>query len=529
LDTVLIVGAGPSGLVLALALLQRGIPFRIIDEKEGPSENSKALAIHARTLELFEKLEVIEPFLAKGKRVHYLILHRGKKEYPFEIKEDFLQDTTYPFVLALPQSETEHILIEALVKLGGRVEWTTKFLSCENNRAELSTKEKVAFDWLIGCDGGKSTVRKFLKLPFEGAELAETFLIVDVKGKANVKDSSLHFFLSSHGLMGLIPFQQGLNRLIFALNENEKIDENIQAIQVQIERRGGGGCLIPEKIEWFSLFKIHRRMVRKLRVGNCFLVGDSAHIHSPAGGQGMNTGIQDAYNLAWKIAQVIQGISPSNLINSYEQERLPIAKHVLNGTTRLTQILTFVQKRGLISVFFALFLLFKKIAARRAVRNLTELAVAYSKNPYIEKTAYDAFWRGPKCGERAPNVLLQNGKFLFNILNKKTSSLLLFRDTEIFEGVLSRNLDYLGPSEASHANTFQNPSVGEESRAHPRLVFQNKGFEILILKDANLMKAYHANKDSVYFIRPDGVIGYRSRKLNKDKLKKYLSKVFILT
>lgn len=486
MNQALIVGAGPTGLVLALALLQRGISVRIIDEKEGPSIHSKAFGIHARTLEIFAKLGVITSFLEKGTQVNSIIFHRGAKEYIFHLEEKYLSDTPYPFVLMLPQSETEQILIEAIVKLGGRVEWKTKLLSLKENLAALSTTENVPFDWLFGCDGGKSLVRHLVKLPFEGIELAENFLIVDVEGKANVDKLSAHFFFSKQGLMGLIPLRPALNRLIFPLKANEKIEENLQSIQFQLEKRGKD-CLKLEKIKWFSYFTIHRRMVRTVRVGNCFLAGDAAHIHSPAGGQGMNTGIQDAFNLAWKVAQIIQGISPAHLIESYEQERLPIAKKVLKGTTLFTKFLAFVQKTGLFSLFFFVFFTIKKIAGRKLTRGLTELSVAYNKNSFIKKSLLDFFWCGPKSGERAPDVVLENGEHFFNYLNKTQAIVLLFEEREIIK---------------------------------------NRGFETLVLKDARLMKAYHARKDSLYFIRPDGVIGYRAQKFNKKELEKYLLSIF---
>jgi 2-polyprenyl-6-methoxyphenol hydroxylase-like FAD-dependent oxidoreductase len=486
-DNILIVGAGPTGLVLALALLQRGISVRLIDEKPGPSIHSKAFGIHARTLEILAKLGVVSSFLEKGNKAHAIIFHREKKECIFKLEEKYLKDTPYPFVLMLPQSETEHILGHEVLQWGGRVEWKTKLIGIENGTAILSTGERLNFNWLIGCDGGRSTVRHLLKIPFEGVEFSETFLIVDIEGKSEATMPSPHFFFSKQGLAGLIAFKPELNRVILPLKADEEIEENLSAIQSELKKRGCGEFFIPEEIKWFSHFKIHRRMVNKLREGNCLLAGDAAHIHSPVGGQGMNTSIQDAFNLAWKLSQVIKGISPSHLINSFELERLPVAKKVLKGTTAFTRVLNFVQKTGFFPLFFFILFLIRKFFRKAVTRGLTELSLTYKKSLYIEKTVQDFFWKGPKAGERAPNVILKNKKNFFEYLNHPESTLLIFHENERLEG---------------------------------------KGYKLLVLNDPNLMSIYHACEKSIYFIRPDGVIGYRRHRIHVKKIQQYLLKMF---
>jgi 3-(3-hydroxy-phenyl)propionate hydroxylase len=482
MDKTLIVGAGPTGLVLGLALLQRGIPVRIIEEREGPSKHSKALAIHARTLEILAKLGVIAGFLEKGGKARSIVLHGGGKENRFEL--DFLEDTPYPFVLILPQSETEKILVEAIYKLGGKIEWNSKLVSIEQNQALLSTQEKITFDWLIGSDGGRSSVRHLLHLPFKGYEFQETFLIADIERTAPVADVSPHFFLSKKGLVGVIAFPPFYCRLIVPLRQGEEISENAHDIQKKLIERECGEFFSSEKVKWISYFKIHRRMVDRMRLGNCFLAGDAAHIHSPAGGQGMNTSIQDAFNLAWKLSMVIRGTAKASLLDSYERERLPIARQVLRGTTRFTRLLTIVQKTGCFWILFFFLRLVNRFFKRKVVRSLTELSYSYKKSQYIQQPLRDMFWGGPKAGERAPNVKLQSGEDFFEYLNQKNPVLLLF------------------------AENFS---------------FKSDFFEILVIKDANLKKVYRAQNDSAYFIRPDGVIGYRSRSLKANQLKKYFA------
>jgi hypothetical protein len=271
------------------------------------------------------------------------------------------------------------------------------------------------------------------------------------------------------------------------LKGEERIGEDLASIQEALKKRGCAHFLMPEQIKWISYFQIHRRMVHKMRIGNCFLAGDAAHIHSPAGGQGMNTSIQDAFNLAWKLSLVAKDMARDQLLDSYEKERLPVAKKVLDGTTRFTQLLGFVQNRGFFSPFFLLLFFIKTFFRRRVVRSLAELSFVYKKSFYIHEPIRDLFWGGPKSGERAPNVHLENGKDFFWYLNSLSPILLLFEENPVLKG---------------------------------------EGFEILVINDSNLKKAYKGNKKSVYFIRPDGVIGYRSRCLKVGEVKSYLLKIF---
>jgi hypothetical protein len=340
---------------------------------------------------------------------------------------------------------------------------------------------------MIACDGGKSPIRHFLNLPFKGYELQETFLIIDVEGRSKAKDASPNLFVSKNGLVGVIAFKPGLSRLIFPMSKNKKISEDLSSIKEELNTRGCRNFFIPSKVKWFSYFKIHRRMVDKMRVGTCFLSGDAAHIHSPAGGQGMNTSIQDAFNLAWKLSLVIKGIAKDQLLDSYELERLPIAQKVLNGTTRLTQLLNFVQNTGCFFILFLILFFINHFFKRQVIRNLAELSYIYKKSPFIQEPLRDIFWGGPKCGERAPNVKLKNGKDLFEYFNHQNPFLLLFEDNKSLKDLKC---------------------------------------DILVIRDASLKKAYKAKENSGYFIRPDGVIGYRSRNLKDTEIKRYLSNLF---
>lgn len=486
MKNILIVGAGPTGLVLSLALLQRNIAVRIIDEKDKPSEHSKALAIHPRTLEILAKLKVADLFVERGRKAYSLTFHREEHEQKFKI--DHLEDTPYPYILILPQSETEKILIEAFEKMGGNIEWNSKLVGLDGNNAILSNQEKIPFDWIIACDGGRSSIRQYLDFSFKGYELEETFLIVDVEGPSKAKDASPHLFFSKKGLVGVIAFKSCLSRLILPMPKNKKVSENIHSIKEELDQRGCRNFISPEQVRWFSYFKIHRRMVNKFRIGNCFLVGDAAHIHSPAGGQGMNICIQDAFNLAWKLSLVLNNVAKTQLLDSYEAERFPIARKVLKHTTHATQLLDFIQSTGYFSLIFFILFFVKNFFKRKISRGLTELSYVYKKSLFIQEPWRDIFWRGPKCGARAPNVKLENGKDLFDYFQYQNPFLLLFEDNDTLKELQC---------------------------------------EILVIKDEKLKKAYKAKANSVFFIRPDGVIGYRSRNLKKAEIKSYLSNIFL--
>ncbi len=479
MSRIVVVGAGPSGLALALTLYRNGIPVRLIDEKQGPSTHSKALAIHARTLELFAKLGLIDPFLEKGKKAHSITLHKDNKAYALTVEP--FSDTPYPFILVLSQAETEKILAEALLKCGGSIEWNKKMVGLEGNEALLSPDERIPFDWLIGCDGGKSSVRKLLKAPFVGNELPETFLIIDVQGKSTFNDSSPHFFFSKKGVLGTFAFDPPLHRLILPLREGKVIGSTIEEIENEIRQRGCTSLHV-NNLEWISNFKIHRRMVSQMRFGKCFLAGDAAHIHSPAGGQGMNMSIQDAFNLGWKLSLVTKKLAPENLLDSYEKERLPIAKRVLKNTTRITQLLTFVQRTNWFTPLLFTLKIINSLFRKKVSRALMELSYRYP----IKEPLRNLFWRGPKAGRRAPDLLLEDNSHFFDTLNLQPT-LLLFQE---------------------------NPHL------------KSPAYTTLILPDKNLMRTYHATPDSVYFIRPDGVIAYRRRTLHKPALLHALSPYF---
>jgi 2-polyprenyl-6-methoxyphenol hydroxylase-like FAD-dependent oxidoreductase len=334
--TVLIIGTGPTGLTLALDLLRRKIQCRLIEASETPFTGSRGKGVQPRTLEIFDDLGIIEPIVAAGGLYPRLRIHIG----PFSIRGGSLgsskpptASTPYPNLWMVPQSRTEAILRERLGALGGRVEFNTAIVNFRQDQngvdATLSTGETVRVDFLIGCDGAHSTVRKALGLKLEGETIDEKpMLVADVEVDGlNRQDWHIWPFVKG-GAMGLCPLP---NTPLFQLTAKaQTMGINVE----EVVHRATGHRI--GRIAWQSIYQPAVRMVNRYRVGRVFLAGDAAHVHPPAGGQGLNTGVQDAYNLGWKLAHVMRG-GPESLLDTYESERLPVAAAVLGLSKHLYQ------------------------------------------------------------------------------------------------------------------------------------------------------------------------------------------------
>ncbi|MGH9342730.1 MAG: FAD-dependent monooxygenase [Terriglobia bacterium] len=333
---VLIVGAGPTGLTLALDLARRQIAFRLIEASDRPFEGSRGKGIQPRTLEIFEDLGIIDPILAAGGRYPKFRIHLG----PLSLRAGSLgsshepsETIPYPNLWMLPQSRTEAILRDQLRLLGHEVEFgkaLAKFDQDEGGiRATVSCGETMRAAFLIGCDGGHSTVRKTLGLKLEGEAIDEKpSLVADVEiDGLDHRDWHLWPFTKA-GAIGLCPLP---NTSLFQLiAKAETIGGNIEDALCKATGYRVG------RIAWRSIYHPSVRMVGRYRVCRVFLAGDAAHVHPPAGGQGLNTGVQDAYNLGWKLANVVRG-GPDSLLDTYESERLPVAAAVLGLSKRLHQ------------------------------------------------------------------------------------------------------------------------------------------------------------------------------------------------
>jgi 2-polyprenyl-6-methoxyphenol hydroxylase-like FAD-dependent oxidoreductase len=406
---VLIAGAGPVGLVMAIELARYGVAVRIIDKAPQRTDKSKALVVWSRSLELLERAGCSSRLVDAGYKVNSInISADGKSIARFTL--DGLP-TAYPYGLMIPQSDTERILDEFLNSLGLKVERTielTRFTPSDDKVVSIlrhadGAEEIAETSWLIGCDGAHSTVRHQLGIEFHGETSLINWILADIHLENIPRVPETNVVWHSDGLLVTFPIAEDRYRVVADVgvvpeNSNPSAEPTLEEVQAILDRRFPGGVRATSPI-WLSSFRINERKVTDYRAGHVFLAGDAAHIHSPAGGQGMNTGIQDACNLAWKLALVVRGIGAENLLDSYSAERSPIAEQVLKVTGRVTSMATLTGKlkQSLRNHAVALVLgvpLVRKFAADAA----SEISIGYPHSPLNARGGY----RDPSPGHRAP-------------------------------------------------------------------------------------------------------------------------------
>ena len=342
---VLIAGAGPTGLMLALRLARHGIAVRIVDKASGPGTASRAMAVHARTLEFYRQLGCADDIVAQGVQIQALHLRDRDHEVallPF--KDIGAGLSPYPFVLAYPQDDHERFLVRQLQALGIEVEWNTALSTFSQDEhgvhallEQAGVERYCDVAYLCGCDGARSRVRETLQLNFPGGTYEHLYYVADVK-TAGPPNNDLLAHIGEHTFALMLPVRSsGMQRLIGILPDSadNKPDPDFEDVRGVVEPLLG---IHVEEVNWFSTYRVHHRVAPQFRIGRCFIAGDAAHIHSPAGGQGMNTGIGDAVNLSWKIAQVLQGRADPALLDSYEAERIVFARKLVATTDRVFQL-----------------------------------------------------------------------------------------------------------------------------------------------------------------------------------------------
>ncbi len=341
--SVLIVGAGPTGLVLAAILARTGVEFHIVDKHARPLELTKAAALHARTLEYFRDLGVVDRMLAEGQRVDILAL---RTRYRDRLAVDFrvLADTAYPHMLDIPQYRVEHILIDHLADVGVQVNREVTLTGLTQTPdgvlAQLQTAdggtEAMTADWVVGCDGVKSTVRSLIGLDFAGSDYADDWVLCDAVVDWPLPRNEMTFSADGDGIYGVFPLP-GESRYRLAYTQRKTpdgrlVDPDLADAQAAMTRTGIRGTVTA--VDQFWTFNLSHRQAASYRRGRVFLVGDAGHVHTPFGGQGLNLGVGDAANLGWKLASVVRGGGPTALLDSYQAERHAVASQVVAFTHR---------------------------------------------------------------------------------------------------------------------------------------------------------------------------------------------------
>ncbi len=510
IEDVLIVGAGPTGLSLAITLRRYGIPVRIIDRAMQPSSVSKALAIWSASLEAMQGMGVIDEFLRDGARLNALCIGDGVRQLArMEVGEGI--DSPFPFPLLIPQSETERLLNARLSALGVTIErgvelsgltqdedGATATLDHANGRTEVARAR-----YLVGCDGARSEVRRALEIPFEGSTEPQTFLLGDVRIDGGGLDhKNIYLWWRRGGTVALFPFE-GETWRIFAMRDNDAasdIPPTVDELQSHADRYGPPGMRLRDP-SWLSAFKINERVAARYRVKRCFLAGDAAHVHSPAGGQGMNTGIQDAVNLGWKLAHALLGLGdPKLLLESYEPERRAIARDVVKAAEQKLHLAFSsgaamrIVKDIAVSVFGNL-----PIVQKRLQVELSETEIVYREGPLVALGAPPRIPRRTEVGARARDAILTIGgqdKPLWPLLCESRHTLLLFED-------------------AGSAIDTTKLGQTDEHLAVLRLTAEND-------PDKQVRARYHLRGAGWVLIRPDQVVAARGVGSDFTLLNRYL-------
>lgn len=401
---VLIVGAGPTGLFCALELTRLGVPVRILERKTERNPWSRALAIQARTLEVLAQSGVAPELVARGLQIHRTHLATGDTA-PVMVELDHIR-AQFRFLLIVPQNVTEEVLEAALKARGVEVERGVTLLELTEQPDAIEVKlqsaageETAQADWLIGCDGAHSTVREHLAIPFEGGDLEESFILADADFTTPWDDREPFIRFSDSGPLVLLPLPDGQWRLIAQVPAGEKGDPpSEESIRAVLDERRKEPLKLG-KVSWASRFRVHRRIVPEFVHGRALLAGDAAHIHSPVGGQGMNLGLQDAHNLAWKLALIIRGMADPGLLASYHEERHGIAEDTLAWTTRATHIVTAEGWMGYARDFFLRLAAPTELMQKRISHLLSQTASAYHDSPLTSQG--DVPWHGLESGDYA--------------------------------------------------------------------------------------------------------------------------------
>jgi 2-polyprenyl-6-methoxyphenol hydroxylase-like FAD-dependent oxidoreductase len=505
---VLVVGAGPVGLFAACELVRQGADVRIVEQLELPDVRSRAVVVHPRTQEALAALGVLPEFEAAGLAQVAIELFAGRDgRERVRIGTDVA--SRYQRILNVPQSDTEAILAGRARALGLTIERGVRLTSLRQTDdgvdVALSSPgrhEQLRVEWLVGADGAQSTVRSAVGAPLNGVYKGHSFLLADVAARTALSDDTSRMFAHQDGFSGVFPLPGGGARLMFQV-EHPDGEPTAELVQRLIDERMGGQWEVTAP-HWLSYFEVHHGQVPHYRFDRVLLAGDAAHIHSPAGGQGMNTGIQDAANLAWKLALVSTGGADPRLLDSYDAERYPVGAQVVKQTTIMTRLMA-TAGAGAQLRDVGLFLLGHVHPLGTAVvANLAEVTINYRSSPIVDgRSRHRAGTVRP--GDHAPEVdglTDANGRptFIGDRLRRAGHLVLARGRAPVGLGDLGRVTPVVGPSDPVPAGSLVD-SVGAFG------------------------KAYGVEDDGLVVIRPDGYVGAIAHPASTDALAGYLDQL----
>jgi 2-polyprenyl-6-methoxyphenol hydroxylase-like FAD-dependent oxidoreductase len=556
---VLIVGAGPVGLTAALSLAQQGVPCRIVDRLPQRINQSRAAIIHSRTMELLERLGVVAGFLEAGIRVHGInVMDKDGRILLRNMLDDL--PTAYNFLIGLGQDETERLLTEELARHGLAVERPTTLTALEQTGDAVTAtlthgdgrEERVVTPYLIGCDGSRSTVRHQLNLTLEGETLDVYWVTADVMMEcAYPRDELVAVPGEGQGGFGFAsPLPHGRWRVVVDMGEKPAVIPNeVSLAEVQHACDRTGLRVKLSDPTWISPFGVNTRMAPTMQVGRVFLAGDASHVHSPVGGQGMNTGMQDAINLAWKVALMVKGQGTEALLDSYNAERHANARRLLGFVGPATKmvnlrhpvaialrrlVMTAVSQLGLTS-----------LAARRA----SEIDIQYRHSPVVGEhhqpiadrlrvhdpalhpSLFDCwdFGKGPHPGERAPDAhglsapSTEPARLYQDWSGDHRHQLLVFTGRHPSPDRVTALASLAREAAASSPDLIRSRLIIPADIPIPDDVNKNL---VLVDHDGDAHPLYGARYECLYLVRPDSYIGFRSQPAEAGPLREYLGRIF---
>lgn len=495
-EKVLIVGAGPTGLVLALWLTKLGIPLRIIDKASGPGQTSRAMVVHARTLEFYQQIGIADEVVAKGLNVDNINIRKNGNNRASVALGPLGKDLSpFPFVLSFPQDDHEKLLIEHLQNAGIFIERNTELLrfTQDSNKVYATVKkqnkiEAITSPFLFGCDGASSVVRSESGINYPGGTYSQLFYVADVIASGDVVNGHLQLCLSDTDFSLVFPMRSSESiRLIGIVPKEKQKKDNIEFSDVAPAALRDTQITIA-KVNWFSTYRSHHRVAEHFRNGHVFLLGDSGHIHSPVGGQGMNTGIGDAVNLAWKIAAVMQNRATPSILDSFELERIGFAHQLTLTTDKIFKAITSEDMLGKFcrTLFFPYlfpFLLHFASVKHFLFNTVSQIKINYRKSPLSKGAAGKI-----KGGDRLPWVC-----------NKLTDN---FKSLEF--------LDWQIHIYGEVMQDFKNSILALGLKLNE------------FLWNENASKA-GLKKNAVYLIRPDGYVAYANPLQDSKQVENFLS------
>jgi 2-polyprenyl-6-methoxyphenol hydroxylase-like FAD-dependent oxidoreductase len=408
--------------MLANQLARRGVRALIIDRHAGPSRETRALGVQARTLEIYSKLGMVEEALRLGKRATGANMWaEGRRAARIPVGDMGKDLSPYPFLLILGQDDNERLLGDALRDRGLAVQWNTELVALEQEHDRViatlkrpdGTRRKIAAAWVGGCDGARSAVRELNGIAFPGAPYEHVFFVADTQATGDMVPDELNVYLWKEGFHLFFPMRGTDHWRVVGILPPELRGRDGLTFEHVIPsvRREAGTALSFKACSWFSTYRIHHRAAARFRDRRCFLLGDAAHIHSPVGAQGMNTGLQDAYNLAWKLALVMAGRADARLLDSYEEERIPVARRLLSTTDRAFSLI--VSDSWLAGLFrtrilarIAAFAMRRERVRKFAFRTISQTGIRYPTSP-LSQTLPGLPNGAPRAGDRFPWLRLK--------------------------------------------------------------------------------------------------------------------------